>query len=216
MGVEVKDFQMSLAEIDRAILLEAAGCSYDDKMAHTYDNLSYQECVLMLPALARKILGLTDVRIGNNPERAQRLGYSMDPQDYEAKHAAVDAMPISAAEKKNRHEILEEEKKSVDKVMQDYDPEAWGHLNRLTRILTRRAMALERAGFVEANIDTIVADAAEQRDRELGGDGAVPMEGSVVIKQKGLHAIGSQRWPMVKKVQKAGTHRFDYDVEMGG
>jgi hypothetical protein len=95
-----------------------------------------------------------------------------------------------------------------------FDSDAWNAVNSLTEDLSHRAMALHRAGLVQFNVDNIVADEAEQRDKLQGGTGASPMEGSVVLTEKGKRCVSAQRFPKLKKRQRADAEKIDYDVEV--
>jgi len=212
MAVEFKKPVLSLSELDRAVMIEAYGCSFDDKLAKTF-KFSYGECVLILAALARKMLNLSGIDLGNNPQRAERLGLSTGTRDFkeERRRAKKDMNKAQFASFTQR---LDKEETFVKDLDTRFDGPAWAAVNELTEILSRRAMALHRAGLVTFNIGNLGADEAEQRDKLQGGTGEAPMEGSVALTEKGARCVSTQRFPKLKKRQRGDAHQFDYDVEL--
>jgi len=214
MTVELKKVNLSLSELDRAILLEAYGCSFDNEKAQVF-KYSYSECILVLQALAKKMLGIDGVAIGNNPQRAEKLGLSNGVRDFaEERRRAKKDMSKNKAELKSFLERLQKEEDFVKKISAEFDGAAWNAVNELTEILSRRAMALHRAGLVIYNVGNIAADEAEQRDKLQGGTGDAPMEGSVALTEKGARCVSTQRFPKIKRRQRGDAHQFDYDVEI--
>ena len=222
MAVETVDIQPDLREIDKYILRESAGCALDDEKAQVYEY-SYSNCILMLNALAKKILGIYGVAIGNNPLRPAQLGFSNE-RDFTAERkqivakAEVDVAIHGKAGAEERLSAalqnLQSDENFANKLAAEYDPVAWRKVLELQEVLYRRAMALERAGLVTTNVDGVAPEAAVMKDVEDGGDGKLPYDGSVEITQKGLRCVASQKWPTVKKNQRSGVHRFDQDVEV--
>jgi len=212
MAVELKRVSLSLSEMDRAILLESFGCSFDDIKAKVF-KYSYSECILVLQALAKKMLGLEGVAIGNNPQRAEKLGLSNGTRDFkeERRRARKDMNKIQFASFTQR---LDKEEAFVKKLDAEFEGPAWDAVNELTEILSRRAMALHRASLVVYNVGNMSADEAEQRDKLQGGTGEAPMEGSVALTEKGARCVSTQRFPKLKKRQRGDAHQFDYDVEI--
>lgn len=217
MAVEVKDVEISLRDMEKYILREAAGCRMDDEKAQVF-TYSYQSCVLVLQALAKKILGIDGLGIGNNPTRAQALGYSDAPRDFteERKQALVSLQrgEISEGVYQSKLELIQREEAFANRVAAEQDPQAWAKVLELTEILSRRAMALARIGLLDYNVDSLVATEFELQDREAGGSGKSPMEGSVTITDKGRGVVGSQRWPVPRKKQRMGVSRIDEDLEL--
>lgn len=224
MPVEIQDIQPDLRDVDKWILREAAGCKLDDDKAQVYEY-SWSNCILMLNALAKKILGIYGVAIGNNPLRPAQLGFSND-RDFTGERKqivanaerdiAVFGKEGAEARMKAALENLEHEERFGNKLASEYDPIAWRKVLELQEVLYRRALALERAGLVSTNVDGVAHESAILKDKEEGGDGRYPYDGSVEITMKGLKCVASQKWPVVKKKQRTGTHRFDEDVEVPG
>jgi hypothetical protein len=214
MPVELNDVQPDVQEMRKWILREAAGCRLDDEKAQIYEY-SYQSCVLFLNALAKKILGIYGISIGNDPRRAIELGFSNERDFTEERRRIVNDSSLSPADKRSRLEILRGEEQFANKLASEYDPQAWNKVIELENILERLAMSLERAGLVVTNVDHLVPEAAAQREKqEYGGDGKIPCRRTVEITAKGLQCVGSHKWPVPKKKQRPGTHRFDEDVEV--
>ncbi len=222
MPVTVADIQPDLRELDKWILREAAGCKLDDEKATVY-VYSWNACILMVNALAKKILGIYGMDIGNNPMRPSQLGFSNERDFTEerrriAEKAQVDERILGPEVAKGHADAalqnLEHEERFANQLAARQDPQAWAKVLELQEVIYRRAMALERAGLVSTNIDGVAPEAAIQRDKEEGGDGRLPYDGSVEITQKGLRCVAAQKWPTVKKKQRTGTHRFDEDVEV--
>lgn len=215
MPVDTVDIQPDLRDLDRWILREAAGCRLDDEKAQIFDY-SYQSCVLFLNALAKKILGIYGLSIGNDPRRAAEMGFSDAARDFtEERRRLLSDPSLSPDYKRSGLERLKHEEAFANKLANEYDPRAWQKVIELEDILERRAMALERAGLVTTNVDNLVPDAVAQKEKqEYGGDGKIPCRRTVEITQKGLRCVGSMTWPTVKKVQRPGTSRFDQDVEV--
>lgn len=217
MAVETSNIQPSLSDLRRWILKEVAGCKIDDEKCQIYTYSSYQGCILVLEALAKKILGISGQAIGNNPTRAEGLGCAGERDFTEERKIALKKV-TSGDFDQSRYEgelqRLKAEEDFVNRLMKDYDPAAWAKVLELKEILCRLAMSLHRAGLVEFNVDGVVATEYEQRDKELGGTGSSPLEGSVGPTLKGLQAVGAQRWPVPRKRQRSGTHRFDEEVEL--
>ena len=215
MAVSINDVQPPIQDMRRWILKEAAGCAIDDEKAKVYEY-SFQSCVLFLNALAKKILGIYGQGIGNDPRRAVELGFSNEQRDFtEERKKIVNDPMLSPADKRGKLEILRGEEQFANRLANEYDPTAWQKVIELEEILERLAMSLERAGLVITNVDNLVPEAAAQREKqEYGGDGKIPCRRTVEITTKGLQCVGSQRWPMPKKKQRPGTHRFDEDVEV--
>lgn len=215
MPADLIDIQPDLRDIDKWILREACGCKLDDEKAQIYEY-SFQSCVLFLNALAKKILGIYGVSIGNDPRRAVELGFSDSARDFtEERKRVVNDPNFSLDRKKNELERLRHEEAFANKLANEWDPVAWQKVIELEEILERRAMALERAGLVTTNVDNLVPDAVAQKEKqEYGGDGKIPCRRTVEITGKGLRCVGAMNWPVVKKVQRPGTHRFDQDVEV--
>jgi hypothetical protein len=214
MPVDINDVQPDIQDLRKWILKEAAGCAIDDEKAKVY-QYSFQSCVLFLNALAKKILGIYGQGIGNDPRRAIELGISNE-RDFTAERLQIARDPsLSPADKRGRLEILRGEEQFANRLKAEHDPHAWNKVIELEDILERLAMSLERGGFVITNVDNLVPEAAAQREKqEYGGDGKIPCRRTVEITQKGLQCVGSQRWPVPKKKQRPGTHRFDEDVEV--
>lgn len=217
MPVETKKVEISLRDMEKYILREAAGCRMDDEKAQVF-TYSYQSCVLILMALAKRILGIEGQGIGNNPTRAANLGYSDAPRDFleERKQALVSLQRGEITEEmyKSKKELLDREEAFANRLKAEQDPQAWAQVLELTEVLSRRAMALARIGLVDYNIDSLVATEFELQDREAGGSGKAPMEGAVTITDKGRAIVGSQRWPVRAKKQRTGVSRFDEDLEL--
>lgn len=216
MPVEVNDVQPDLRDIDKWILREAAGCRLDDEKAQIYEY-SFQSCVLFLNALAKKILGIYGIAIGNDPRRAIELGFSNE-RDFNDERKRLLNDPMASPEfKRAGLERLAHEERFANKLAAEHDPVAWQKVIELEEVLERRAMALERAGLVNTNVDNLVPDAVAQKEKqEYGGDGKIPCRRTVEVTSKGLRCVGAQRWPTVKQRQRPGTHRFDEDVEVKG
>jgi hypothetical protein len=222
MPVEIADVQPDLRDLDKYILREAAGCRLDDEKAQVFDY-SWSSCILMLNALAKKILGIYGVSIGNNPLRPAQLGFSNE-RDFIGERKQIVARAegdIAVHGKEGAKERmvaalqnLDHEEGFANKLAAEYDPVAWRKVLELQGILYRRALALERAGLVNTNIDGVAPEAAVMKDKEEGGEGKLPYDGSVEITLKGLQCVSSQKWPRVKRKQRSGTHRFDEDVEV--
>lgn len=205
--------QPDLRDLDKWILREAAGCRLDDEKAQVFDY-SFQNCVLFLNALAKKILGIYGVAIGNDPRRAQELGFSNE-RDFNAERKATINSPMSTEMKKSTLERLMHEERFANKLIAEHDARAWEKVIELEDILERRAMALERAALVTTNVDDLVPDEVAQKEaKEFNSDGKIPCRRTVEITTKGLRCVGSQNWPTVKKNQRPNTHRFDQDVEV--
>jgi len=211
--VELKKVSLSLSDLDRAILLESYGCSFDDVKAKIF-KYSYSECVLVLQALAKKLLGIDGLAIGNNPQRAEKLGLSSGERDFTEERRRAKKDMKGRVELKSFLNRLDIEEKFVKKLASEFDGDAWNAVNETTEILSRRAMALHRAGVVVYNVGNMAADEAEQRDKLQGGTGEAPMEGSVALTEKGARCVSTQRFPVIKRRQKADSHPFDYDVEL--
>ena len=211
MGVVVKPYQPDIKEMDRAILKEAAGCAYDDEKARVYEY-SYSHCVLMLLALAKKMLGIFGEQIGNNPTR----GGATDQRDFNEERERITKNPsYTDAEKAGRLDGLKHEEAFANDLMQKFNPEAWRAVLELEVVLMRRGFALERAGLLRMNIHGLVAEEFAKGMRDATGkEPEVPCDGAVEITPKGLRCVSSQTWPTFKERQRAGTHRFDYDVEV--
>lgn len=207
---QVSDIQPDIEDIDKWILKESAGCAIDDDKAQVFEY-THGGCVLYANALAKKIVGLWNVPIGNDPRRNASLGAA--PFDFDKMQADAEAVkdPVvregRIAEVKRQHEYCEQ-------VDSQYDAEAWQKVIQLEDIIKRRAMALERAGLVNTNVDHLVPDAAIQKEREQGGDGKVPAEGTIEITIKGTRCVAAQRWPRLKQRQLRSAERFDYEVEI--
>ena len=217
MPVDVAEVQPDLRELDRWILLESAGCAIDDEKAHVYEY-SYQSCVLFLNALAKKILGIYGVAIGNDPRRAVELGFYDGERDFAGERKQIVNDPSKSTDAKRAGlERLRHEEGFANKLANEYDPVAWKKVIELEEVLERRAMALERAGLVNTNVDNLVPDAVAQKEKqEYGGDGKIPCRRTVEITPRGLRCVGAQKWPTVKKSQRPGTSRFDEDIEVKG
>jgi hypothetical protein len=213
MPIELKKINLSLSEMDRAILLESYGCSFDDIKAKAF-KYSYSECVLVLQALAKKMLGIDGVAIGNNPQRAEKLGLSSGTRDFAEERRRAKKDMKDKATLDSFMQRLKKEEDFVKQLADAFDGPAWNAVNELTEILSRRAMALHRAGFVVYNVSNMAADEAEQRDKLQGGTGEAPMEGSVALTEKGARCVSTQRFPVIKRRQRADAHQFDYDVEL--
>lgn len=211
MGVVVKPYQPDIKEMDRAIMKEAAGCAYDDEKARVY-TYSYSHCVLMLLALAKKMLGIFGEQIGNNPTRD---GANAKRDFNEERERIVKNPAFSDNEKAGRLDALKNEENFANDLAAKFNPEAWHAVLELKDILMRRGFALERAGLVKMNVDGLVAEefAKAQRDA-TGKEPEVPCDGAVEITPKGLRCVASQTWPTFKERQRTGAHRFDYDVEV--
>jgi len=216
MPVEVNDVQPDLREIDKWILREACGCKLDDEKAQVYEY-SFQSCVLFLNALAKRILGIYGISIGNDPRRAIELGFSNE-RDFTEERKRLINDPLQTPDAKRAGlERLRHEEGFSNKLAREYDPVAWQKVIDLEEVLERRAMALERAGLVNTNVDNLVPDAVAQKEKqEYGGDGKIPCRRTVEVTSKGLRCVGAMKWPTVKKNQRPGTHRFDEDVEVKG
>lgn len=214
MPVEVVDVQPDLRDLDKWILREACGCKLDDEKAQVYEY-SFQSCVLFLNALAKRILGIYGIAIGNDPRRAIELGFSNE-RDFTEERKRLLNDPLQSPEMKRAGlERLRHEEGFANKLANEFDPVAWQKVIELEEILERRAMALERAGLVTTNVDDLVPDAVAQKEKqEYGGDGKIPCRRTVAITSKGLRVVGAMKWPTVKKHQRPGTHRFDEDVEV--
>ena len=213
MTVELKKVDISIRDMDRAILVEAMGCDSENLKAQAF-TYSYGEVVLILEALAKKMLGIYGVAVGNSPERAAKLGVSNEKRDFAEERKKARKTAANKAQLKVILERLSVEEKFVNKLEADFDPVAWAKIGELKEILCRRAMALHRAGLVEYNVDNVVADEAEQREKLQGGTGRVPMEGSVSLTEKGARCVSTQRWPVLRRRQRSDAHQFDYDVEI--
>jgi hypothetical protein len=213
MTVEIKKPHMSIEEMDKAILREAAGCSHDDDKAKVYEY-SYQSCVLFLSALAKKLLGIFGIAIGNDPRRALQLGFS-NSRDFHGERERLMRDEIPHDRRKAELDRLRIEEQFATKLSNEFDGPAWEAVIELFDQLYRRSMALERAGLVRMNVDNLVPEAAAQREVEqYGGDGKIPCDGTVEITSKGLRAIASQKWPKIKQKQRPGTQACDQDVEV--
>lgn len=214
MPVEIKMPHISISEMDKAILKEAAGCSYDDEKAKIYEY-SYQSCVLFLGALAKKFLGIYGVAIGNDPRRAQQLGFSNERDFSTDREKIMRDQGLDDFARKAALERLMMEERFATKLANEFDGQAWDAVITLFNKLYQRAMALERAGLVRMNVDSLVPEAAAQRETsEYGGDGKIPTDGTVEITSKGLRCLSTQKWPKVKEKQRPGTDPFDHDVEV--
>lgn len=211
MGVVVRPYQPDIKEIDRAILKEAAGCSYDDANAKVYEY-SYSHCVLMLLALAKKFLGIFGEQIGNNPTRE---GANVQRDFNEERERIVKNAGMTDFEKAGRLDALKKEEDFANDLAAKYNPDAWRQVLELKDILMRRGFALERAGLVKMNVDGLVAEEFAKSMRDATGkEPEVPCDGAVEITPKGLRCVASQTWPKFKDRQRTGAHRFDYDVEV--
>lgn len=214
MPVDINDVQPDLRLLDRWILMESAGCRLDDEKAKVY-TYSFQSCVLFLNALAKKILGIYGVSIGNDPRRAMELGFSNERDFTEDRKRIINDPSLDPETKRGHLDRIKHEEAFANRLANEYDPVAWAKVIELEEVLERRAMALERAGLVITNVDDLVPDAVAQKEKQdFGGDGKIPCRRTVQITPKGLHCVGSQKWPTVKKSQRPGTHRFDEDVEI--
>jgi hypothetical protein len=216
MGVEIKKVEPDLRLVDRWILLESAGCQLDNEKAQIYEY-SFQSCVLFLNALAKKILGIYGIAIGNDPRRAAELGLATTRDFTEDRKKIVNDPTKSPEEKRNALENLRHEEQFANKLASEYDAEAWQAVIELEQVLERRAMSLERAGLVETNVDDLVPEAVALKEKqEYGTDGKIPCRRTVAITSKGLKCISQQKWPVPKKKQRPGVSRFDEDVEVPG
>lgn len=213
MTVEIKEPQIDLREIDKWLLKEAAGCAIDDSNAHQY-TYEYADCVLILDALSKKILGIYGVNIGNDPTRAIKLGMSNKPMDYEKSRAEINSSSLDDEKKQIQLELIKNQEVFAKKLEAETDPHAWACVKKLTKILESRALALERAGLLTCNVEGVAPEEAVRRDIEENGDGKFPMSGAVAITAKGIKCVSTQTWPTVKLKQRRGVDRVDEDVEV--
>ena len=214
MPVDINYVEPSLRDLEKWILREAAGCQLDDEKAQIFEY-SYDNCTLFLNALAKKILGIYGVAIGNDPRRAIELGFSNERDFTEERKRILNDPMKSPNEKKASLERLKHEEAFANDLASKYDPAAWKEVIKLEDILERRSMALERAGLVTTNVDDLVPDAVAQKEKqEYGTDGKIPCRRTVAITPRGLRCVGAGKWPTPKKNQRSGTHRYDEDVEV--
>jgi len=216
MPVTFKKPHLSIEEMDKAILKEAAGCSIDDVAAKTY-TYTYEGCTLFLGALAKKLLGIYGMAIGNDPRRAAQLGFSNERDFAGERERLLKDTTIAPDRKSADLERFAAEERFANKLQNEFDPEAWHAVIELFNELYRRAQALERAQLVRMNVDHLVPEAVAQREAEqYGGDGKIPCDGTVEITERGLRCVSGQKWPSRKPghKQRPGAQLIDYDVEV--
>lgn len=221
MSVECKSIDsVDLRTLERAILKEAAGCSFEDEKALIYTTY---DVVLHATALAKKLLGVWGVEIGNDPRQSAR--YALDREarfNYERELAKLvrDGNEHYATQVKQ----LQKRRDDFDRADAAYDADAWHKVITLEDRIKRRAYALSRCwapatrnyvALVNVNISDLVPVAVmEVEVRQGNPSGGVPWDGTIQATDVGLYVVSQAKWPQVRSNQRPGTHPLDQELEL--
>lgn len=213
MPVEVKKPEHDLRTLEMAILRESAGCSYENAKVQTFNYGMLDGVVLHLNALAKKLLGIYGVAIGNDPRRAQRMS-GVSYRDWDAERAQIDRSDNPWREQQLKE--LQFDKERADRLAAEFDGAAWEAVSELEEVLKRRAMALARTvpPLLEFAQDDLPNEVVFQ-EKQLGGKLNMPNESMVQITRDGLRFLATGK-ALKPKPNQHSPSRMDDDLEIEG
>lgn len=213
MSVQINKAQHDLRTLEMAILRESAGCSYENEKVQTFNYGMLDGVVLHLNALAKKLLGIYGVAIGNDPRRALRMS-GVSYRDWDAEKAQIDRPDNPWREQQLKE--LQFDRERADRVASEFDAEAWEAVTELEEVLKRRAMALSRTvppllEFAQDDLPNEVVYA----EKQLGGKLNMPSESMVQITREGLRFLATGK-ALLPKPNQHSPSRMDEDLEIEG
>lgn len=195
-------------EIEKAILREAAGCAAEDDKNQVF-GLDAPDVLLILQALAKRLLGLFGEDLGTSPMNQMR-GKKRDFDQERAKLDRADpAYETMLAELRD----AEEEAKAIDA---RYNPDAWRAVLELEGRLRCRAKALERVGLVQTDVDDLAPPQAAEKYASEGFSPKIPLVGTVRITEKGMAFLARGATLRRARKQPRGADVLTEDVEVVG
>lgn len=214
MTTDVKNIEPDLRMIEMALLRESAGCSYEDQLVRTFNYGMLSGVILHCGALAKRLIGLWGIAIGNDPRRDMMPGVSQ--RDWSDERAKIDRDDNPHREIQLRE--LQQDIERAQNVASLYDAEAWNKVIELEEIIKRRAMALARMDppLLEYAVDDWLPDEVMATEKNLGNPNpSIPNENSVQITRDGLRFLASGK-RLIPKKNKRYPSRFDDDLAIEG
>lgn len=203
-----------LRTIEKAILLESAGCAFEHERVTLLPYAATQGVILHPNALAKKLLGIWGIGIGNDPRREASMP-NIQYRDWKAEQADIERDPDPVAREQRLKEFRFDKERS-DRIAAEFDGAKWDAVIDLEDVIRRRAMALSRMKppLVEYACDEWLPPEVQMTEKTLGGDGSIPNENQIQITRDGYRFLGTGKQLRPKAQQRDGTHRFDEELEI--